>query len=135
MSGDEERDRRDAGQWDKAIRARLEVGTGNAWRRMSDPDQRNSPERLWYVNGIRTMNGIGAEKPRPVSLSKLDKLTNDLRIDKLSRLPRAELVGRLILANPTLTDRKLISHFTLVKLARMLIAARDANAAALARTA
>jgi len=131
---DDERDRRSPGQWDRAIRAYLEWRSGNAWRRMSDPEQRNSPERPWYVDGLRTLNGI-AILSRPVSLPKLEKLTEDVRVAKLARLPRAELVSRLMLANPSLTDRKLIAHFTLLKLARMLIAARDANAAALARTA
>ena len=67
---DRERDRRTGGQWLRAVKAYLEFGAGSAWRRLSDPEQRDSPERNWYLGGIRTMNGIPAvPNPGPWTLN------------------------------------------------------------------
>jgi hypothetical protein len=49
---DNERDKRTGSQWLKAVLAYLEFRTGDSWRRLSDPAQRWSPDRIWYLNGI-----------------------------------------------------------------------------------
>jgi hypothetical protein len=52
---DDERDKRTGPQWLKAVLGYLEFGTGDSWRRLTDPGQRWHPERLWYLNGIATI--------------------------------------------------------------------------------
>lgn len=54
---DEERDRRSAGQWLRSVRAYLEFRTGDSWRRLSDPEQRWHPDRIYYLDAIRVLNG------------------------------------------------------------------------------
>lgn len=135
---DLERDRRSGGQWLRSIKAYLEFGAGNAWRRMSDPVQRWSPEREWYLNGIRCLNGIGRpdfiaaeDRPRLTTV----KTAEAIYLEKLTAMPRAWLVDELMRSNPVYTNRKLIAHFTRIKLALLLMEARENCAAALERTA
>lgn len=122
---DAERDSRSSGQWLKAILSYLEFGTGDGWRRLSDPAQRNSPERLWYLNGIRAVRTIlsGAPLPKPFLIPQ--PLPEDARVRQLSALPRPQLVQELMLANPSLTDKKILLHLSRPKLARLLLAAQD----------
>ncbi len=58
MNSDEERDKRSSSQWLKAILGYLEFGTGDRWRRLSDHRQRWHPNRLWYLNGIGTIQDL-----------------------------------------------------------------------------
>ena len=136
-------DRRSGAQWLRAIAAYLEYKTGDSWRRLSDRAQRWDPERLWYVDGVRFIRDFVADTSGHITLASgppplpqsLEKKTDELRAAKLSLMHRAELVPLLMEANPELTDRKLLMHLSRHKLALMLIKARDANAAALERSA
>jgi len=105
---------------------------------MSDPVQRWSPEREWYLNGIRCLNGIGRpdfiaaeDRPRLTTI----KTAEAIHLEKLTAMPRAWLVDELMRSNPVYTNRKLIAHFTRIKLALLLMEARENCAAALERTA
>jgi hypothetical protein len=57
---DSERDQRTPLQWLKSILAYLEYQSGDSWRRLSDPAHRWNPDRLWYVDGIRTIRTLMA---------------------------------------------------------------------------
>ena len=131
--GDEERDRRSPGQWLRAVRAYLEFRAGDAWRRSGD---RNSPERLYYLDGLRLLNGLGTDSQfGPASVSLTPRSAEDVPIAALASRPRGELVANLMRADPALTDRKLLSHLQNSKLARMLIRAESHSAMRLERTA
>jgi hypothetical protein len=52
------REHRTANQWHRAIMAYLDFRTGDAWRRLTDPEQRWDPERVYYLDAIRLMNDI-----------------------------------------------------------------------------
>ncbi len=138
-------ERRTGSQWLRSIAAYLDYKTGDSWRRLSDPQHRWDPDRLWYLNGIQlvrsfladTSGEIGIVLPplTPARLQSLEEKTNDLRAAKLALLPRVELVDKLLRADASLSDRKLLMGLSRPKLARMLVAAQDANAEALERTA
>lgn len=131
-------DRRSRSQWLRSIAAYLEYKTGDSWRRLSDPAQRWDPDRLWYLNGIDLMHTFLADTsgeillalPSPRNSPCLVDLTDELRARSLARSSRAELVGWLMDVDPKLTDHKLLMGLSRLKLARMLIKQRDANAAA-----
>lgn len=55
---DSERDGRTANQWLKSVVAYLEFRTGDAWRRSSNPKDRWSPDRLYYLDAIRLVNSV-----------------------------------------------------------------------------
>jgi len=129
---DSERDRRSGGQWLRAILSYLEFGAGDAWRRLSDPEQRNSPERLWYLGGIRTINGIETcqpviSQPATFTESPTTNTTVDARLSTLAGEPRLCLVDRLMAADHSLTDKKILLHLSRPKLAQMLCRAWDAQ--------
>lgn len=127
---DSERDGRSGGQWIRATKAYLEFGAGDAWRRLSDPEQRNSPERAWYLGGIQTMNGIPVRvrakiqivKPpqRPALPKKQESAVAKLTATK----SRGWIVAELLRVDPTLTDKKLLLRLSHIKLAGMLLEAR-----------
>jgi hypothetical protein len=123
---DSERYRRTGRQWIKAVNSYLEFMTGDAWRRGSE---RNSPERWYYLDAIRWLNGIGREVVLPSSrtISITPRTARDIRISSLASWPVAKLINELMRLNPCLTNRKLITHFTKVKLAQMLVEARAAS--------
>jgi hypothetical protein len=134
---DRERDRRSGGQWLRAVKAYLEFGAGSAWRRLSDPDQRNSPERDWYLGGIRTLNGIPARgdsaQDVPARVGAKPAVAPRVPSSRVSGSPVARLmatrsrgwiVDELLRVNPLLTDRKLLLRLSHAKLAGMLITAR-----------
>lgn len=126
---DTERDKRTGGQWLRAITSYCEFRAGDAWRRLSDPNQRNAPERLWYLGGIRTLNGIKVSaplEPRPQLVA--DSSASDREADRLASRSRTSLVDELMLLDTSLSDRRLLSHFTCLKLARMVVSARAARA-------
>jgi len=133
---DAERDRRSAGQWIRAIQAYLEWRTGDAWRRGSD---RNSPERWWYINGIRCLNEIGIDKSVrgscPLCCQKTTKTSLDIHIAALAGRTASVLVEELMRLRPELTMRRTLMHFSRVKLARMVIEARTAAQENLRRSA
>ena len=98
---DTERDRRSRSQWLRSILDYLEFGAGDSWRRLSDPAQRNSSDRTWYLNGIRQVKflpGRQALPPPPLRIVHLD--TPDPRAAMLAAESRAWLVDQLLLANP-----------------------------------
>lgn len=103
-----DRDARSSLQWLRAILGRLECGSGDCWRRLSDPIQRNDPEREWYLNGIRLIKPIIACSS-PLPIRALEKKTDEIIAAKLALKPRCELVAELMAANPVLTDKKILS--------------------------
>ncbi len=135
---DFERDQRTGGQWLRAIESYLRFRSGDSWRRLSDPAQRFSPDRLWYIDGIRTLNGFNRAPDRAVeSLTAFTPapIPADPRLSTLAGEPRLVLVTRLMAADPSLTDKKLLLHLSRPKLARMLCRALDARPAELERSA
>ena len=142
-SNDSQKEKRDRSQWLRAITAYLNFQSGDAWRRLSDPGQRWDPDRLWYQNGLYcltnfladTTGSIALVTPSPKTPRTIEEQTDDLRALKLQALPRASLVALLIRADLKLTDRKILMHLSRSKLARMLVAAQNANADSLERIA
>lgn len=62
---DKERDSRSRSQWLRSILSYLNFQTGDAWRRLSDPEQRWSADRIWYLYGIQTINAVmGGRNPK-----------------------------------------------------------------------
>jgi hypothetical protein len=153
---DRERDRRTGGQWLRAVKAYLEFGAGSAWRRLSDPEQRNSPVRDWYLGGIRTMNGISVRDPLAqdgrggvanlsagVCATRFAGIraaapprvpSSPVRSSPVARLTasrnRGWIVEELLRVNPALTDKKLLLRLSHLKLAEMLVTARRASSSA-----
>lgn len=119
---DEIRDQRTGGQWLRSVLAYLQFCTGDSWRHTTDQDSRFSPERLWYLDGIRTINGIGTTTPRPFLVPKQSR--DEIEAAAISKSPRAEIVDSILKACPTLTDRKILMHLSRRKLAAMLVSAR-----------
>lgn len=124
---DSQREMRSALQWRKAVVAYLEFMTDDAWRGASD---RDDPLRLWYLGGIRTMNGISSGKPKLAQprLYLLPKLTiEQSQVASLTEWPRALIVDQLMYLNPLLTDRKLLLRLGRAKLARLVYEAWNAQ--------
>jgi hypothetical protein len=121
---DDERDHRTGGQWLRSVHAYLNFRAGDDWRR---GDTRNSAERWYYIDAIRFLNGAGRDlmEFRPVSTILTSKDISDIRLSSLASRPVCDLVDELIQLNPLLHDRKILSHFTRLKLARLVIAARE----------
>ena len=125
-----ERDERTGPQWIRAVISYLEFSSGDAWRRLSDPLRRFSPERQWYLGGLRTMNGIQSPIPQPrphLVTPKIEPGPEAIAIAKLCLEPRLALADELLLLRPELTDRRLLSHLPRPKLARMVLSARQAG--------
>lgn len=120
---DAERDRRSGGQWLRSVRAYLEFMAGTAWRRYAD---RFSPEYLWYLNGVRALNGFDIVASHPAATIAPSTI-EDNELSLLSRLPRISIVEELMYSNPALTDRHLLSHLQIHKLARMLFEAQQSQ--------
>jgi hypothetical protein len=134
---DQERDRRTAGQWLRAIHAYLEWQTGDSWRRGSD---RNSPERWAYIDAIRCLNEIGVGRQTLALSSRLEiqpsrSTSLDIHIAALAGRSSSALVEELMRLRPELTLRRTLMHLAKSKLARMLLDARNAAAETLRRTA
>lgn len=136
---DRERDCRTGGQWLRAVKAYLEFGAGTAWRRLSDPEQRNSPERNWYMGGIRTMNGIPARVDLvqdgrdgaanlPAGAGSKAAAAPRAPSSSVARLmasrSRGWIVDELLRVNPVLTDKKLLLRLSHLKLSDMLVTSR-----------
>lgn len=122
---DSERDRRTSGQWLRSIKAYLEFMAGLAWRRAED--RFTSPDREYYVDAIRFLNGIGRESSLAASPQAVTRKTAlDIHLATLAGNGRAWLVDQLMRVNPALTSRKLLMGFQNLKLARMLVEARAA---------
>jgi len=123
---DRERDRRTSGQWLRAVKAYLDFGSGSAWRRLSDPEQRNSPERDWYLGGIRTMNGIPARDHHAQSAkaAAAPRVPSSPVARLMATRSRGWIVDELLRVNPALTDKKLLLRLSHAKLSEMLVAAR-----------
>jgi hypothetical protein len=92
--------------------------------------KRFSPERLWYLSGITGIidilygeKRVGIAPTLPLSSPSPER---DPRAVGFASQPRASLVAQLMEANPSLTDRKLLSGLQKNKLANMLCAALDA---------
>lgn len=79
-------------------------------------------------------------RPEPKALKLALPVLNpapprDSRLDKLETKNRAWLVDELLRSNPRLSDRRILSHISIEKLARMVLAAWDARAVQMERTA
>jgi hypothetical protein len=131
---DEARDRRTGGQWLRSVRAYLEFRSGDSWRRGED---RNAPERWYYIDGLRTLNGIGQEQryALPLCIRITPQTTRDIQLSTLASHPAKKLVDELMSLNPALTNRHILMHLARLKLARMLVDLRAATPVALERTA
>jgi hypothetical protein len=126
---DRERDRRTGGQWLRAVKAYLEFGAGSAWRRLSDPEQRNSPVRDWYLGGIRTLNGIPARGPLAqdgveAKAAAPPRASSSPVARLMATRSRGWIVDELLRVNPALTDKKLLLRLSHLKLSGMLVTAR-----------
>jgi len=116
-------DGRTARQWINSAIEYCNWRAGDSWRRLSDPAQRHDPERWVYIEAARTLHtALYSTFPaRPVPV--LDCLTPTRPSHaqlKYRNWKRPELVEALLLENPKLTDRRILSHYTRAKLARML---------------
>jgi hypothetical protein len=137
---DDERDRRSAGQWLRSVHAYLEFMAGTAWRRPSSPADRWSPDRLYYLDAIRFLNGLVRETAKPPArVTVTPKTAESIRIASLASRGNPALADELQRLRPELTMRKTLLHFPRVKLARMVLEAREkaeaAPAGSLERTA
>lgn len=140
-SEDAERDRRNGRQWLKSAIAYCDFQAGGSWRRLSDPSQRNSSWRRWYLDGLRTLTDIlstpeDAGKIQ-VALPVLNPAPEPLPGESdLMALARRDLAAALVAESSVYTDYKLLSHLPRPKLARMLAQVRvDAAAAETRRRA
>lgn len=139
---DSEKDRRTGRQWIDEAKAYLQFMEGKAERLNHD---RWDPLRWWYLDGVRFLNdwgyGYNAEDELRHPHSKTVRITHrtmhDIRIASLASWPVSKLDDELMRLKPsTYTNRKLISHFTKVKLAEMVLKARaEQKAAALTANA
>ncbi len=134
-------DGRTGAEWIKSAIAYCEWRSGNSWRHVLDREQRNSPDRWYYLDGAKTLTDIlyggtaqptGLHVPLPV-LNPAPVTTDQMRLD--AGRPRAELVKELMHLDPTLTDAKILSGLQRNKLARMLADAREAAPAQARHTA
>lgn len=122
-------DGRTATQWLKAAIAYCNYRAGDAWCNLGDPAQRNDEKRWYYLNGARFLTDhlLRPEEPkRPVPAlapARLSPSPSPFQIELAAHLTRAELVARLVKADPLLTDVRLLSCFTRLKLAGMVIRA------------
>jgi hypothetical protein len=88
--------------------------------------ERFDPDHLWYLGGVSTMTDALYGWPdcnEPPSGPSADPREAPLCASSV-----ASLVSRLMALRPSLTDTKLLSHFTRTKLARMVILALDSAA-------
>jgi len=123
---DEERDSRSCAQWRRSISDYLIQRAGLNWRRESD---RNNPVRQYYLDGLRTMDGSLHLVPATQRPRITKKTIQDIRLGSLASWPVARLVDELMRLDSHLTDRRILSHLSKLKLAQMLMDRRDARAA------
>ncbi|MGA9071553.1 MAG: hypothetical protein WB424_14915 [Terracidiphilus sp.] len=122
---DDERDRRSCSQWRRSISDYLIYRAGLNWRHESD---RNNPVRQYYLNGLRALdNSLHLVPPRQ-QLRFTQKTIQDIRLGSLASWPVKRLVDELLVTDSTLTDRRLLSHLSKIKLAQMLMDRRAAHA-------
>jgi hypothetical protein len=125
---DQERDARSGSQWLRSVQSYLEFMSGSTWRRYHD---RQSDEYGWYLQGLRTLNGISVAIWAPRAAQSIpQKTVEDIALASLASNSRARLVDELLALNPSLTNQKILLHLGNLKLARMLTEARAAVAAA-----
>lgn len=124
-SDEQERELRTGPQWLRQIRKYCEYRAGLAWRFSAD---RFSPNRIWYMNGIRCVQDV-LHAPEPELQPFLPTLdcapcfTEHER--ELGALGRGILVDRLMAVSSLFTDRRRLSFLPKMKLARMLARAEE----------
>jgi hypothetical protein len=117
-------DGRTARQWLQSAITYCNWRAGDSWRRLSDPEQRNSPERDWYLSGSRTLlEALNSPERQGIHIAlpvlNSERVPDD--IEKAHALrTRAELVRELMALDSKLTDARLLSHLPRPKLAHML---------------
>ncbi len=119
--GHQERENRTADQWLRSVIGYLEWRAGDCWRSQRD---RFSPERLEYIAAIRFVQDLRYSEPKQPQLA-LPPLSAPCPSPspvelKLRLKSRAWLVDELLRTDPRLTDRRLLSHLQIDKLAHML---------------
>lgn len=130
LAGDGERDSRTGRQWLQSALDYCLWRAGEGWRRLSSRAERESAERWHYLNAARLISTIlasgaansqrGPRVVAPTLPPLFPEHVPDKTETKLAQMPRAELVSALLEIDATLTDRRILSHFTRAKLARML---------------
>lgn len=123
------RENRSGKQWVESVIGYCEWRAGNPWRRLSDPAQRNDPERWDYLDASRLIHQkfYAPEQPAGLhfSLPVLNPAPSPLPQElELAELPRKTLVDALLRENSKLSDRKILMSFKRSKLARMLAQVR-----------
>ncbi len=120
-----EKDNRCGLAWLKSILAYCEFRAGASWRRLSDPAQRWSADRMWYLNGVRAVNDLihAPERKDNSALPLFSPLhTTD---DGLAALDRSALVARLMATSPLFSDERLLSRLPRRKLACLVARAES----------
>ena len=135
-------DDRTGTQWIKAAIAYCNYRAGDGWRDLTDQTQRNDEKRWYYIEGARALTSllldpVTPKRPVPALAPLGETLASPspFQLELARRFNRAELVARLMAADPSLTDRRLLSHFTKLKLAGMVIQAEQSAFALERRTA
>lgn len=121
-----DRDGRTSDQWLRSVGAYLEWRAGECWRNLARPEHRNSLERWEYLAAARLVDDVRHGEPQRMALALpvLSPLPSPSRAEiRLALEPRAALVERLMRVNPSLTDKRLLSHLSRPKLAQMICSA------------
>jgi hypothetical protein len=117
--GGPEVDGRSGLQWLKSAIGYCEWRAGLDWRRSS---QRNDPERWYYLDAVRLLNDLIQVAPKDApqfALPSFDPAPTPAQL-RYREMKRSALVTALMRENPRLTNRRILSHFSTEKLARML---------------
>jgi hypothetical protein len=127
---DDGRDTRNGRQWLDSVRGYLLWRAGSDWRRTTSKDHRYNDDRWWYLNGCRLVNDLlsgtyEAEHQAPV-MPFPKPAAVDARIKNYCAKSRGWIVAELMRVDPSLTDKKILTHLGREKLARMLVAALNA---------
>ena len=135
---DLQREKRSGDQWIRSILDYCYWRAGDCWRNLTFRDQRMSPQRWDYLRAARLVSGLRYYVPPAIELvlPALPSLEpSPPKISQFDLLSRPQLVDALLDADPSLSDRKLLSHLARTKLAAMLARALEARPAKTGRIA
>ena len=121
----ERHDSRTPDQLIRSVIAYLEWRAGESWRNLTFRADRNDQDRWDYLDAVRLVAKMRYAEPRRPQLVLPGPVTafrspNTKQVRELACRPRACLVDRLMRADPSLTDRKILMHLGRLKLAGML---------------
>jgi hypothetical protein len=114
------REKRSGRQWVNSVLAYCDYRAGDCWRRLSEREQRDDPDRWAYVDAIRAIHAALSVDLRPALVTTPAAPRPDPEIARLASKPRAWLADQLLARDPALTDRKLLCRLSRHKLARMV---------------